>query len=687
MRRGAKGGLFVPVDELGDAAAQIEQIGSSEDVWVGVLPRHVNRQSGEIGGSREFITQAKALWVDCDLKESPDARQRLANFRPPPHLIVASGGGFHAYWLIEQPLDADWVPIANRRLAYALGADLAATDATRILRPPGTRNLKYQPPRPVELVELRHSPALPVRELVGNLPNPPGKRAVPRRLTATGFDLAADPLRAIPPPVYVRELSGTEVPDTGGMVSCPLPDHDDPEPSCQVFAQPERGWYCYGCQRGGSIYDFAAPLLGRQTSGRDFLALRRELERRFAVTRPAEQPGRHTTAPGRGPVGASAPAAKHRPGATALIEPPTQFAAPAGPTVNHAAALVGPDGEGERGVAAADPEPETSGEDNSSPTKHGLVLLPAGLPTVKALVVVCGALAIGMGLFVVVFSIIPLSRPESGELVVCGVSAQGRGEIPARYLILYRAAGRRFGLDWAVLAAIGFTESGHGANMGPSSAGALGPMQFMPATWAAYGVDANNDGRRDIMDPEDAIPGAANYLRASGAPADWWRALFAYNHADWYVQQVLDQAERYRAACREIAESFSPGNGSLDWPVRGPVTSPFGMRWGRLHAGIDIAAPAGTPVHAAKRGRVALRAPVSGYGNYLCIQHLPQLSTCYAHLSGYRARLDQIVQRGQVVGLVGCTGHCFGYHLHFEVRLGPPFSRPVDPMRYLGRNQ
>jgi murein DD-endopeptidase MepM/ murein hydrolase activator NlpD len=205
----------------------------------------------------------------------------------------------------------------------------------------------------------------------------------------------------------------------------------------------------------------------------------------------------------------------------------------------------------------------------------------------------------------------------------------------------------------------------------------------MPATWAAYGVDGNRDGRRDVMDPEDAIPGAARYLKASGAPGDWRGALFAYNHADWYVQQVLDQAERYRATCRTPTDSFSPGTGPLGWPVRGPITSPFGMRWGRLHAGIDIAAPAGTPVHAAERGRVALRGPVSGYGNYLCIQHLPRLTTCYAHLSGYRARLNQIVQRGQVVGLVGCTGRCFGDHLHFEVRLGPPFAQPADPMPHL----
>jgi hypothetical protein len=121
-------------------------------------------------------------------------------------------------------------------------------------------------------------------------------------------------------------------------------------------------------------------------------------------------------------------------------------------------------------------------------------------------------------------------------------------QIPARYLRLYQAAAERYGLDWAILAAVGAIESGHGRNNGPSSAGALGPMQFMPATWQQYGVDGNGDGRRDIRDPEDAIPSAAGLLRAAGAPANYRQALFAYNHADWYVNQILAQADLYRGS-------------------------------------------------------------------------------------------------------------------------------------------
>ena len=116
------------------------------------------------------------------------------------------------------------------------------------------------------------------------------------------------------------------------------------------------------------------------------------------------------------------------------------------------------------------------------------------------------------------------------------------------YMDLYRASARDygFGQDWYVLAAVGEVESGHGRNMGPSSAGAMGPMQFLPSTWETSGVDGNGDGVANIMDPEDAIPAAAGYLRVGGAPRDWYGALYSYNHADWYVKKVLAVAEAHR---------------------------------------------------------------------------------------------------------------------------------------------
>jgi murein DD-endopeptidase MepM/ murein hydrolase activator NlpD len=122
------------------------------------------------------------------------------------------------------------------------------------------------------------------------------------------------------------------------------------------------------------------------------------------------------------------------------------------------------------------------------------------------------------------------------------------------------------------------------------------------------------------------------------------------------------------------------GSGQLVWPVNGPVVSPFGMRWGRLHAGVDIAVPSGTPIRAADAGRVVLMGWVGGYGNYTCVQHTGSLSTCYAHQTSFATSNGANVGQGQVIGYVGCTGHCFGDHLHFETRVN---GSPVDPMGYL----
>ncbi len=121
---------------------------------------------------------------------------------------------------------------------------------------------------------------------------------------------------------------------------------------------------------------------------------------------------------------------------------------------------------------------------------------------------------------------------------------------PANYLNLFKASAATYcpGLSWTVLAAIGQIESGDGANNGPSSAGALGPMQFMPATWAEWGINGFGPaGPPDIMNPLDAVPSAARMLCAAGAanPAGLAQAIFAYNHATWYVAEVLALASEY----------------------------------------------------------------------------------------------------------------------------------------------
>jgi hypothetical protein len=155
-----------------------------------------------------------------------------------------------------------------------------------------------------------------------------------------------------------------------------------------------------------------------------------------------------------------------------------------------------------------------------------------------------------------------LSTGEAGR-----ASALAVKEIPSLYLHLYEQAAQRYGLDWAILAGIGKVECDNGRDPAPActhegavnAAGAGGPMQFIASTWAQYGVDADGDGPANRWDPADAIYGAANYLRASGAPANYTQAIYAYNHADWYVREVEQWAERYSSTPVELAVGQAQG--------------------------------------------------------------------------------------------------------------------------------
>ena len=142
---------------------------------------------------------------------------------------------------------------------------------------------------------------------------------------------------------------------------------------------------------------------------------------------------------------------------------------------------------------------------------------------------------------------VPVAPPSFSVPLLPGSSCAPSG-VPAVLVPIYQRAAAAYGLGpqgASVLAAINGIETAFGTNLNVSSAGAVGWMQFMPETWAGYGVDANGDGVADPYDPEDAIHAAANYLQASGAPADWYNAVFAYNHADWYVAEVLANAQCY----------------------------------------------------------------------------------------------------------------------------------------------
>ena len=158
------------------------------------------------------------------------------------------------------------------------------------------------------------------------------------------------------------------------------------------------------------------------------------------------------------------------------------------------------------------------------------------------------------------------------------------------------------------------------------------------------------------------------------------------DHLESDVSDIQKKIQEQLAAASGVsplpAGPIQGGSAGFIWPVNGPIVSGFGMRWGQPHEGVDIAVPAGTPIRAAKDGTIAFaqsEAESGGYGNYTCIDHGGGLATCYAHQSSF-AITSGSVQQGDVIGYVGCTGHCFGDHLHFEVRIN---GTAVDPMGYL----
>ena len=208
-------------------------------------------------------------------------------------------------------------------------------------------------------------------------------------------------------------------------------------------------------------------------------------------------------------------------------------------------------------------------------------------------------------------------------------------------------------------------------------------------------VNSIKDTRESIMAKEAELEQTRVEVEArqdelESARADLDEALGRVEgHVDRLEGDIADIQDDIQEQLREAAAAsgvpmlpagpVQTGSSGMIWPVNGPVVSPFGPRWGRLHAGVDIAVPSGTPIRAPLDGSIALAAPTSGYGNYTCIDHGGGLSTCHAHQSSF-AITSGSVNQGDVIGYVGCTGSCFGDHLHFEVRVN---GVPTDPMGYL----
>jgi hypothetical protein len=243
----------------------VHRLSVRRDVYLGCALRTEQR------GDRAHVGQAWTLWAECDGEASAE---RLESFNVVPSLLIASGtaGHLHAYWALAEPIAADELENANRRLSLAVSGDPVCFDAPRILRPPGTRNHKYSPSRPVHQLGDAAPEPYSFASLLARLPQVSDGSPASVDLREAGPDV----LLKIAPERYVTALLGRPI-SRDRKISCPF--HDDRTPSLHVYPVPERGWFCFGCRRGGSIYDLAAALWGLEPRGADFLKLRERLFR------------------------------------------------------------------------------------------------------------------------------------------------------------------------------------------------------------------------------------------------------------------------------------------------------------------------------------------------------------------------------------------------------------------------
>jgi murein DD-endopeptidase MepM/ murein hydrolase activator NlpD len=166
------------------------------------------------------------------------------------------------------------------------------------------------------------------------------------------------------------------------------------------------------------------------------------------------------------------------------------------------------------------------------------------------------------------------------------------------------------------------------------------------------------------------------------------KKLGAEHSAEEKLEAAIDKKVRAYLASNQTnaipdGVTISTGDPSaygFIWPLNGAINSPYGMRWGRMHTGIDIDGDTGDPIVASKAGRVILAQSYYGYGNAVIIDHGGGFATLYGHMSAFNVSRGQVVAQGQIVGQVGCTGSCTGPHLHFEVRVN---GTPRDPLAYL----
>ncbi|MFF3982778.1 peptidoglycan DD-metalloendopeptidase family protein [Streptomyces sp. NPDC001828] len=353
--------------------------------------------------------------------------------------------------------------------------------------------------------------------------------------------------------------------------------------------------------------------------------------------------------------------------------------------------------------------------------KRGIALLAAAF--------VVSPLALGLGIIL----LIAASDDDDGgggdfELSA-GTLRVGPGYVPAKYaaLIEKAAADCDQGLSAGILAAQIQAES----NFNPKAQSweyrkdpktgkmvkwkpiADGIAQFIPGTWASSGIDGNGDGKKDVWDPEDAIPSqgkmmcellktAKKHPEYNGSPIEL--ALAGYNAGWGRVQeykgvppasfaegQTYNYVKFIMAAQAKLTAPDTSGDPEMsgEWtkPVNAPLGTPYhqsgGMWSSGYHTGIDFAAPVGTPIRAAGPGKVVSASRVAAYGRQVIIRHADGMYTQYAHMSELKVSTGDTVKGGQVIGLSGADGNVSGPHLHFEVRTGPEYGTDIAPLPYL----
>ena len=243
---------------------------------------------------------------------------------------------------------------------------------------------------------------------------------------------------------------------------------------------------------------------------------------------------------------------------------------------------------------------------------------------------------------------------------------EGGLDIPPDQLAVMQQVSAGTGIPWQIFAAIAKVESNFGRNMATSSAGAIGYGQFLPEMWEIFG----NGG--DPYDFRDALPAMGRYLVRAGAPADIPGSLYSYNHSWSYVELVLSYADAYGYLRLETSTG-------LIWPAIGPIATYFQPG---VHQGIDIdqTAQPGAPMRAAHDGVVLFAGgdPCCSYGYYVTLVGPSGIVTLYAHLEAFAVTSGQTVRQGETLGGAGCTGHCTGTHLHFEVIVDGVHQDPLD---------